>query len=400
MNREQLAAELNKRNEALTELLTAETRDAEAIASATIEVEAVSAQIRALDAASASTAIVARDAAPVSRNAEAFEALKTSALRGIDTSVDIEVSVRDIFSGSPSIGGLDVVVPDFDATIDRRPRRNLGFLDILPVRTTNSDTVVYYVETGFTSGVTAVAKRSGSPADFTAYTQSNISIVKRTATVQTLGTYVRTSRETLADASQVQAIVEDEILYSLREKIHNLIVAASDEEGSELPSIAVVDGDNRAQSMTYTLAGDDNADRVALIEAIRKAKTAARKALLPADFVALSPAAYEAIQLAKNSIGQYIAGGPFVGDEDTIWGLKMIEVDALSDNDETPFGRVVVGSTRGITFYARQSMELGYSENFNDDFVRNAAVIRGNVRCTLTTRRPTCVVVVTGVSGS
>ena len=379
MNREQLAAELNKRNEALTELLTAETRDAEAIASATIEVEAVSAQIRALDAASASTAIVARDAAPVSRNAEAFEALKTSALRGIDTSVDIEVSVRDIFSGSPSIGGLDVVVPDFDA---------------------NSDTVVYYVETGFTSGVTAVAKRSGSPADFTAYTQSNISIVKRTATVQTLGTYVRTSRETLADASQVQAIVEDEILYSLREKIHNLIVAASDEEGSELPSIAVVDGDNRAQSMTYTLAGDDNADRVALIEAIRKAKTAARKALLPADFVALSPAAYEAIQLAKNSIGQYIAGGPFVGDEDTIWGLKMIEVDALSDNDETPFGRVVVGSTRGITFYARQSMELGYSENFNDDFVRNAAVIRGNVRCTLTNRRPNCVVVVTGVSGS
>ena len=400
MNREQLAAELNKRSEVLTGLLSADTRDAEAIASATLEVEAISAQIRATDVATTPTTIATRDSVAVSPNAEAFRALQTGAASGAETMVSLDANVRDIFSGSPSIGGLDVVVPEFDAIIDRRPRRNLGFLDILPVRTTVSDTVVYYVQTGFSSGVTTVAKRSGSPADFAAYGQSNVSIVKRTATVQTLGTYVRTSRETLADASQVQAIVEDEILYSLREKIHNLIVAASDEEGSELPSIAVVDGDNRAQSMTYTLAGDDNADRVALIEAIRKAKTAARKALLPADFVALSPAAYEAIQLAKNSIGQYIAGGPFVGDEDTIWGLKMIEVDALSDNDETPFGRVVVGSTRGITFYARQSMELGYSENFNDDFVRNAAEIRGNVRCTLTNRRPNCVVVVTGVSGS
>ena len=399
MNREQLAAELNKRSEVLTGLLSADTRDAEAIASATLEVEAISAQIRATDVATTPTTIATRDSVAVSPNAEAFRALQTGAASGAETMVSLDANVRDIFSGSPSIGGLDVVVPEFDAIIDRRPRRNLGFLDILPVRTTVSDTVVYYVQTGFSSGVTTVAKRSGSPADFAAYGQSNVSIVKRTATVQTLGTYARTSRETIADASQVQSIVEDEILYSLREKIHNLLVAATDEEGSELPSIAVT-GMGRAQSRTYDISGDDNTDRLELIEAIRKAKTDARKALLPADFVALSPTAYEAIQLAKNAIGQYIAGGPFAGEEGSIWGLKMIEVDALSDDDATPVGRVIVGSTRGITFYARQGMELGYSENFNDDFVRNAAVIRGNVRCTLTNRRPECVVVVTGVSGS
>ena len=393
MNRDQIVAELNKANERYDALATAETRDNAALADVAEEIVSFQTRLSGFDAIATPAPIVVRDEKPINHDAVLVKSWAERAAAGENLSVTLEG--RDIFTGV-SAGGQDIVPIDYIEEIDHKPRRPLTLLNYIPVRPTTSDTISVFVETLWTNAAAPVKRRDGNPADYVAYQASDIQVVKQLVPVVKIGSYVRTDRDSLADQGQLQMLLSDDLQYFVTHEILNELVATSDTTNG-LHSIAVT-GPGRAQAQTYTLAGDDDADRIALIEAIRKAKTATEKALLPAEWVALSPAAYEALQLAKSSTGFYLSGGPF-GDpnQNTIWGLNMVICHELADNDTTPFGRVLVGTAQKVTLFSRRQTELTVSENVNDDFLKDAVRIKASVRLALSNRRPEAIVVVTGV---
>jgi HK97 family phage major capsid protein len=378
LERDALISELNAASARVAELRSAEEVDTDALTSAIVGLSAVREELSALDARQAPVFTPAQ-AAP-SAPTTFVGALRETGL--IDRAVAGErgtvlVEGRDIFTGTGVAGAQDIVIPQYESTIERRLRTEQTILDVLPVRTTNSDTIVYFMETGFSNAAAPVARRANGT--YGSYAESDITIAKRTANCVKIGHYVRTDADSLADAGQLQSILEDELGYGVRQNIEAQLLADTNTTNG-LPSLLV-----DAQGMTYA-AGADGA---AKLDAIRQAKTLAEVALLPADFVAMNPADIEAIDLAKDGSERYLANGPFAGGPQTIWGLTVVTSHSL------PAGKIVVGSTRAVALYSRRATEVTVSDNVGEDFLEDALRIKASARLALANKRPEAMVVIT-----
>lgn len=379
LEREAIVADLNVAQQAVAELRSAEEPvDVDALANAIVRLEAVRSELAAIDARQAPALIVP---AQPKRPATFTEELRATGL--IDNAAAGQYGMalvsRDIFTGASAgvPGAMDILSPDVDPVIDRRPRTTQNILDLLPVRSTGTDQVKYFIQTGFTNAAAVVPRRVGG--NFGAFAESDLTMEARTANVERVGHWIRTDNSTLQDSGQLQAVVEDELSWGIRSVVESMLLAPTHTPNG-LPSL-VAD----AQQATYA-AGASGAE---LIDAVREAKRLAEVALLPADFVIMDPAAYMAIEVAKNASGSYLSSGPFGGAAGALWGLTPVVSQTI-----TP-GTIVVGSTRGVTLFSRRQTEISISTETNDDFLRGAVRILANSRLALVNRRPECMVVLT-----
>jgi|GEM_PF-3097054 len=396
MNREQLLAELNKAQDKVAAVRSAEVIDTDALSSAVVELDAVRSQLSAFDAFSTPTATTKIEANTATRSAAgALLAVAPDfakrAASGENFTVNLDTR-SDVFTGATS-GGLDIVPIDYVTPFDYKPWRPTTLLNKIPVAPTESDTIAVYVETSRVNSAAPVARRTGNPADFQAYAESSVVVTKQLIPVVKIGHYVRTDADSLADQGQLNQLIAQDLQNGVTQEILNELVAETDTVNG-LTSIAVV-GNGRAQNVTYTMGTDTNANAVALIEGIRKAKTLSETTLLPAEWVAMSPKAAEALSLAKSNTGFYLSGGPFMsGDEATVWGLPIVICHQLADNDAESFGRVLVGSSSRLTIFSRRQTEIAVSNNVNGDFLQDAIRIKASVRLGVSNRRPEAIVVV------
>lgn len=127
--------------------------------------------------------------------------------------------------------------------------------------------------------------------------------------------------------------------------------------------------------------GDDT-----IIDIIRRMRTDLRKKRVSPNFVSIDPLDWEEIELSKGTDDRYIWGlitdirGP------RIWSLRVIESDAMT-NEDTGERRLLMGDgIRGATVYDRHDVRLaiGYA---NDDFERNLRTLRAEERLALAVKR-------------
>lgn len=392
MDREALVAQLNRSLEALAELRSAEGSDVEELTRAIAQVEADRVALAAFDTRQAPAQVAAgSSAAPQTQRLA--DALRE---RGLNDNREVQiVTQRDIWTGTeegPNKTGeaLDIVVPEFDSEIDRRPRGALSLLDIIPVRPISSDTLIYYKQTGFTNNAAGKARRvdAGDGTDtFGAYSQSSISTEKVTVSVQSIGHTVVTDEISLEDSDQLEMLVADEGVFGVREELERQLLA-TDDTANGISSIAKT-GTGRAQTHSYTAGADKGETGAAFLDALREAKTKAEEAKLPADFVVVSPAQAELIDLAKNDSGNYLAGGPFAGDSRRPWGLTVVTSFQMPSSY-----KALVGSTRKLWLLARRgiSVRKGYTGN---QFAQDAVTIKVSGRFALKNVRPEAFVVIT-----
>jgi HK97 family phage major capsid protein len=376
LEREQLVSELNQAQSAVAELRSAEEVDSDALAAAIVKLEAVRSELGALDARQAPALIVpAQPKRPTSFTDELRESGVID--RAVAGQFGTTVVQRDVFTGTGVSGAQDILTPMTDEVIDRRPRTVQNVLDLLPVRSTGTDQVKYFIQTNFANAAAVVPRRTGS--NFGSYAESDLSVEPRTANVVKVGHYVRTDADSLADAGQLQALIEDELAWGIRSVVEAQLLSPTN-TAQGLPSLLA-----DAQTGTYA-AGASGAE---LIDAVREAKRQAEVALLPADFVIMDPASFMAIEVSKNASGSYLGNGPFGGANGQLWGLTPVVSQTI-----TP-GTIVVGSTRGVTLFSRRQTEVSVSTETADDFLRDAVRVKASARLALVNRRPECVVVLT-----
>lgn len=387
MERDALIADLNTALEALSQIRSADVVDVEALTLAVAQVEAARSALAAADALASPA--VTPGAAPAARQTLG-EVLQERGINRPGTQ-EISLDLRDVWTGTGGDSGeLDIVVPEFDREIDRRPRAALTLAEILPTRPISSDTLVYYKQTGFTNAAAPKARRADGA--FVKYAESSIATEKVTVPVVSVGHLVITDEIALEDASELESLVVDEGVYGVWESIESQLLA-DDDTANGLSSIAKT-GTGRAQSHSYQVVEDDsgNIDKSAtglnFLIALREAKTKAEKAKLPADFFVCSPEQMELIDLARNDKGNFYAGGPFANGVNP-WGLTPV----VSFNLD-PDVAAVVGSTRKLSLRIRKGVSIRKG-HMNEQFGEDAITLKVSGRFALKNVRPEAFVVIT-----
>lgn len=376
--RDKLMGELNKLADRAADLRDGEGTVDELI-DVTARINGVRAELAALDAREVPTAPAVEAVASPRSFGEA--ALQTGFVeRGINGAPG--VINRDVFSG-PAAGGLDVVVPDFTPGIDAQPRNDVTVLDLIPTVPTSSDTVTFYVQTGFTNNAAGIPRREGDPETYGAYALSDVTVEKKTVPVVKVGHAFPTDEDTLADSPALAALLNRDGIDGVRRELESQLLAASD-TANGLPSL-VVTGTGRAQEQEYPNGGDGQD----VIDAIRAAKTKAENVGLRASFVLLSPATRELIELAKDNDGAYLGAGPFAGMNGTLWQLPMVTSYFLPAGVDA-----VVGSFEKVRLRVRRGIEVQMTNSHGDDFLKDAIKIKVSGRYALENTRPEAMVVV------
>lgn len=280
----------------------------------------------------------------------------------------ISLKAENITSATTATAGAAgaLIQPTRVSGIIAPPNQRLTMRDLIMSGTTDSNSIEYMRETGFTNAATAQAKEGDKKA------QSDIKFAEVVAGVKTLAHYVKVSRQVLDDAAQLRSHIDGRLLYGLKLVEDRQILNGDGTAGNLLGIIpqATAFADPTAMA-SYTL-----------IDQLRLAQLQAVLAEYPASGQVLHPIDWAKIELTKDNEGRYIIGQPQGSIAKTLWGIPVVDTPAMAS------GKFLVGAfDLGAQIFDRMQamIELGFE---NDDFTRNMLTILCEERLALAVYRP------------
>ncbi|HHQ8374468.1 TPA: phage major capsid protein [Salmonella enterica subsp. diarizonae] len=103
----------------------------------------------------------------------------------------------------------------------------------------------------------------------------------------------------------------------------------------------------------------------------------------PASGFVLNPIDWAAIELTKDGEGRYIIAQPVNGSVARLWGLPVVETQAMAQNN------FLTGAfSMAAQIFDRMEIEVLLSTENEDDFVRNMVTIRAEERLAMAVYRP------------
>jgi HK97 family phage major capsid protein len=206
--------------------------------------------------------------------------------------------------------------------------------------------------------------------------ESGITFEKMTSAITTLAHWIPASRQVLADAPQLQGIIDGRLRYGLKLKEDAQLMFGDGTNGNLLGLVP--------QATAYAPAGIPASPTK--IDHLRWAFLQASKALYPADFAVLSLEDWAAIQMAKTTDGAYIFGSPTDGASPRIWGKRVVESHSLAA------GNFLAGSSMAASIWDREEVTVRVAEQHADFFIKNMVAILCEERLGFTVERPAAIV--------
>lgn len=298
------------------------------------------------------------------------------------------ISVKSLFTGTDETSAGVFVTPEQTGIIEMLGRRPLTLRNLISTRTTGSDTVEYVRQTAHTNNAAPVpeASSSGPLGDGTGGTATAVtggykpegswSFERETATVKTIAEWVPATKRALADAGQLQGLINDELRKDIAEEEEDQILTG-DGTGENLPGILTTSG---IQSQAF------DADIFRTVrKAITKARTVGR--VVPNGIV-LNPVDVETIDLARENgaTGAYLGAGPFSMGPRTLWGVPVVESEAIDE------GRGLVGDFSKAVLWDRQQTTVTMTDSHADFFIRNLVAVLAEERVAFGVTRPSAFV--------
>lgn len=248
-------------------------------------------------------------------------------------------------------------------------QRPLTAASLLTQATTASDTVEYVRVTGTTNNAATVAEATSSA--FTAAQdvsgggykpESALALAKVTTNVRTFAHWIPVTTRALGDAGQIRNLIDNFLLYGLREEQEDQIVNGNG-SGENFDGLTHVSG-------TQSQAWSSN-----ILQTLRKARTLVRTVgrSTPSAYL-LNPADWETIDLLQDNEARYIFGGPQRLGQPTLWGLPVVECEAVAA------GTGIVGDFRKAVLWDRQESTIAASNQHLDFFTRNLVAILAEMR--------------------
>ncbi|MFZ3205699.1 MAG: phage major capsid protein [Pseudomonas sp.] len=267
----------------------------------------------------------------------------------------------------------NTVVADTTTTFpDQRPGVIAGnFLpltlrQLIPTINVTSNAVNSLRESAWTNSAAEVAQGAAKPESAITFAQYNV-------VIETVAHFIKVSNQLLADAPAVVAYIDTRLRDGLAQRIEAQLLLGN----GTSPNLSGLTDAGNFTAFTPTSGAN-------LVESINKAKYALWATGNAPDTVVVNPAAWGAMELAREGAGTgaYLYGAPGTGAGMNPFGLNVV----LSNH--MPVGSFLIGNLRGsATIFQRQgaTVEMGF---VNDDFTRNLLTIRAEERLGLAVDRP------------
>ncbi len=282
------------------------------------------------------------------------------------------VEVKDITSlTTDAPGSAGALVP-----VDRRgmqveiPQRRMTVRALLMPGQTSSNSIEYEQEKLFTNNAAPVAEGAAKP-------QSELQFEDKVANVRTIAHWMRTSVQILADAPGLRSIIDQRLRYGLSYVEENQLLNGSG-TGQNLLGLVTA-------ATAYAAPGGLTA--ATQLDTVRLMILQAALAEYPPNGIVMNPIDMAAIEMAKDSVGNYIIGNPQGTIQKTLWGLPVVETQAMGVD------KALVGAFNlAAQIFDRQDATIDVSTEDQDNFIKNKVTIRAEERLAMAIYRPQAIV--------
>ncbi len=267
-------------------------------------------------------------------------------------------------------GGAALMQPDRRPGIQELLFRRLVVADLIASGTTESTTISYVQETGFTNAADTVAEGGTKP-------ESALTFAAVTDTVRKIAHWLPVTEEMLEDAGQIRSYIDARLRLGVELVEEDQLLQGS----GVAPDILGIR--NRTGISTAVVrddaGGESNADAI-----YRQIAAIATGALIQPDGIVMNPTNWSTIELMKDDSGAYMAGGPFAARVGlTLWGLRVVATPAIAA------GTATVGAwASSAQAFRRGGMRVEASNSHSDFFIKNLVAIRAEERLALAVYRP------------
>lgn len=275
--------------------------------------------------------------------------------------------------------------------IDRLPWAVLGIEDLISIGTTDSDSIEYIRMFARTIAAKVVPEaQTDAPIGSGAGTaedplvtarmaglkpQSDWRLEKKTEAVKNIAHWVALSRKSMNDRGQVVSVINDDLLFGIRQFVGMEVMAG---DGTEDHLRGIYHTTGKGLYVQGTRDPDENK-----MDAIHRAITINSLLGLPATAVGMNDLEWEDIRLTKDPVnGGYLFGPPSQVGPKVIWGVPVATGIAFQD------GRPVVGQWNRYQLSVRRPPRILASDSHADFFVRNLVALLAEGEYVGYTRRP------------
>ncbi|NIA00806.1 phage major capsid protein [Massilia sp. CCM 8734] len=283
-------------------------------------------------------------------------------LRRKGSRISVDIDAKAITTTSTGAG----VVADRQPGIITQPQRKLTVRDLVAPGRTASNSITYMKETGFTNNAAPVAEGARKP-------ESTLTLAQSIAPVVKVAHFMKASTEILDDFPALQSYIDERLTYGLR-LIEEAQLLKGSGVGNNLNGLYT---QASAYMAPIAIAGATH------IDTLRLALLQAELAEYPSDGLVLHPSNWAAIELLKDTTGQYIIGNPQGTLSPTLWGRPVVTTQAMS------IATFLAGAFRmGAQIFDRLLASVAIATENEDDFVNNLITILIEERLALVVNRP------------
>ena len=260
-----------------------------------------------------------------------------------------------------------IIAPDRLPGIDQQPKQRLFIRDLIAPGRTESNTIYWVQQTGFTNNAATVAENTTKP-------YSGITFAEKITPVRTIAHLFKAAKQILDDMPQLQSTIDAELRYGLK-YVEEQEILFGDGTGTHLNGIVP---QASAYAAAFTVANQSG------IDDLRLAMLQAQLARFPASGHVLHFIDWAKIELTKDTLGRYILANPAALTGPTLWGLPVVATEAAAFQ-----GKFLTGAfNAGAQIFDREDANVVISTENADDFEKNMISIRCEERLALAVKRP------------
>lgn len=296
--------------------------------------------------------------------------VKSDAFKTKGATSEIEIELKALFDSATGW------VPE----TTRGPRlvdfatRPIELLDLIPTTTTSQTAVTFMEETTFTNAAVETAEGAAKP-------EATLALTERTSLVRKIPVWLGVTDETLEDEPRARQYINNRLPFMVRQRLSGQIIAGTG-AGVNLRGVLNVVG-----IQTQAKGTDPTPD--AVYKAMTKVEVTGQA--MP-DAVIFHPNDWQDVRLLRTADGIYIWGNPSEAGPERIWGLRVVKVQAATENT------AVVGDWANFSELAiKKDIEVKISDSHASFFIENKQAIRAEMRAALIFYRPAAFCTVTGI---
>ena len=309
---------------------------------------------------------------------EVFAAIKDGAIESFTQGnanaarVEIKGGAMTMANTFTGVVAGETVIEDFKFD----PSRSVHIRTLLPIGSTDAQTIRYPKESAYDDGAAATAQGS-------ALGQSDFDVTATSVNVEKIGTFLRITEEMLNDTAGLSSYLSARIPSKVM-GIEDTEIISGDGSSPNLSGL-LTDGTAFTTSsggLFYQSVESANEFDV-IVVALNQL------ALLnyQADTIIMNPTDFHKIVLLKSTANEYLRNQIIQGLQPAINGVP------ITLNTAMPAGKFLVGNLAQSTqLWVRDGLSLEFARQDSDNFTKNFVTVRAQERVALTTYTPNGIV--------